>query len=126
MSIALALFLNTTGTHGSVDSERVTRSSPNVLTDVITTNVGSITDVSTMQNDTQRGPCAVAPMPCHCLIGNGESFPKLTIPLTMLRPPSAEARFASKRQSWLVCNSSDELGYVRVVFGASDVERQCS
>ena len=35
---------------------------------------------------------------------------------------SVEARFASERRSWIVRISWDEMGFVRVAFGALDVE----
>ena len=111
MSMALALILNTARTCGSFDSEGISCSSANA---------------SLYLRTVASDPFAVAAMPSHCLIGSLESFPKLSVPLTLSSWSSVEARLARKRQSWIVRNSKDEMGYVRVVFGAFDVKRQCS
>ena len=46
--------------------------------------------------------------------------------MTMSFRSSVEARLAIKRQFWIVRNAKDEMGYVRVVFGAWCVERHWS
>eukprot|EP00450_Noctiluca_scintillans_P000614 CAMPEP_0194480986 /NCGR_PEP_ID=MMETSP0253-20130528/3610_1 /TAXON_ID=2966 /ORGANISM="Noctiluca scintillans" /LENGTH=352 /DNA_ID=CAMNT_0039320439 /DNA_START=60 /DNA_END=1118 /DNA_ORIENTATION=+ len=123
--------LNTARTCGSFDSEGGSCSGLNAYPNATISDYGSISGISSMQNEIyQRGPiaCGIDAMPLlnweSGIISTAGSGTDHVISVV------GWGKDASQGQYWIVRNSWGEywgeMGYVRVAFGALDVESQCS